>query len=284
MTNSSDNAPSPDEIEQEQQNAERMIGCDFVFSIIVLLFSIFVISDSLTMPFSGTVGGVTTTWYESPGLLPLFIGFCLFLTGLSVFWKSVKEDGRRLFQKHFADVNPIAFLLSGGGILTYIFVFITWFDFYLGSSVFLLFYISLYYLDDAALGRKLIGIYYSTILICALVFLTGLDAAINSAYEFTTDGLLILCAVALIAALISHGRQTGTEMRKKVRMVIIIAFLFPAILVPTFRYFLLVPMPKEGLVVEQVFNNTYYTYLAPAKEVEDGNLSDEQLEALDNAF
>lgn len=284
MSNPSETSTQLTPSEQEKLEAERLIGWDFVFSIVVLIFSIFVIANSLTMPFSGNVGGVTTVWYESPGLLPLFIGCCLFLAGITVFLKSAREGGRKLFQQHFADVNPTGFLLSGGGILSYIFVFITWFDFFLGSFVFLLFYISLYYLEDDKLSRKLIAVYYGIILLCLTVFFSGLDKVINAQYDYATDFILVAAALLLIFLLAHHASQSNGDAGRKVRIVILVALLFPSILVPAFRYFLLVPMPKEGLIVEQVFNHTYYTYLAPVKEVEDGNLSADQLDALENAF
>ncbi|WP_373237122.1 hypothetical protein [Cohaesibacter celericrescens] len=284
MSDISETTQEIDKTEQDHLEAERMIGWDFVFSIIVMVFSIFVIANSLTMPFSGTVGGVTTTWYESPGLLPLFIGCSLFVAGLSVFLKSAREGGRKLFRTHAADISPIPFLLSGGGILGYIFVLISWFDFFLASFVFLLFYISLYYIDDAQLSKKLITIYYASLLIFAAIFLTGTDQAINAGYEYTTDILLILCAAIIIGTLFGAAKGAQKKIAAQVRTVIIVALLFPTVLVPTFRYFLLVPMPKEGLVVERIFNTTYFNYLAPAKEVEDDTLSDSQMQDLDNAF
>ncbi|WP_143181434.1 hypothetical protein [Pseudovibrio exalbescens] len=284
MSNHPEQMQESDKLAQKTLEQERLIGWDFVFSIVVLLFSVFIVSNSLTMPFSGTVGGVTTTWYESPGLLPLFIGTCLFLAGLSVCWKSATENGWALFCQHFSEINPTGFLLSGGGIISYIFVFISWYDFFLGSFVFLLFYIGLYYLDDEKLSRRLIAIYYGTIIISVVLFLSGVGAYANRVVDFLTDWILIACAVLLITVMLQFATRKGQEARRKVRRVLIISCVFPAILVPTFRYFLLVPMPKEGLVVERVMNTTYYTYLAPKKQVEDGNLSDDQLQSLDDAF
>lgn len=114
----------------ETVEQQKMHGWDFAFSIVVMLFSLVVIATSLTMPFSGTVGGVTTEWYESPGLLPLFIGCSLFATGLSVFISSKNEQGRVLFLTYFKQINPAGFLVSAGGIISYIYVLITWYDFF----------------------------------------------------------------------------------------------------------------------------------------------------------
>lgn len=264
--------------------AEKMHGWDFAFSIVIILFSFGVITTSLTMPFSGTVGGITTEWYESPGLLPLFIGFSLLAAGISIFMQSKKEQGRERFLKYFGQINPSGFLISAGGIISYIYVLITWYDFFLASALFLLLYIGIYYLDNDKISAKLIKIYYSTIAISILLFLTGIDKAINAAYPFTTDFILLATGIIMLIAVHREAKKTGPELRQKLRKMTIIAILFPAILCPIFRYFLLVPLPKEGLVVEQVFNHTYYNYISTGNKAVETNLSDEQMSELEDAF
>ncbi|MBU1176293.1 MAG: hypothetical protein KKH72_12885 [Alphaproteobacteria bacterium] len=284
MSSNDQNQASLDQSDKGASDASAMIGWDFIFSAIIIVFSIFVVANALTMPFSGTVGGVSTTWYESPGLLPLFVGTCLGTTGFIIFTKALKARGYDLFRHNLTKTDPRAFLLSGLGILSYIFVLVTWFDFFLASMAFLLLYIGIYYLGGDVLKRQMIIIYYATIIVGALVFLTGLNEAANAGYEFSTDFLLVLCIAAQIVALVAHARRTGASAGKKVRLVIILALVFPAFLVPTFRYFLLVPMPHEGLVVEDVFNQTYYGYLVPQKGGDETVLSDEQMNELENAF
>ncbi len=278
------NQASLDQGDKDAPDPSVMIGWDFIFSAIIIVFSIFVVAHSLTMPFSGTVGGVSTTWYESPGLLPLFVGICLGITGFIIFTKSLKARGFHLFRDNLTKTDPRAFLLSGLGILSYIFVLVTWFDFFLASAAFLVFYIGIYYLGGDVLKRQLITIYYATIVAGAAVFLTGLDAVANAGYEFSTDILLVVCIAAQILVLTAHVRRADKLTGRKVRLVLILALVFPAILVPTFRYFLLVPMPREGLVVEDVFNQTYYGYLVPQKSGDETVLSDEQMNELENAF
>lgn len=268
----------------EALEQEKMHGWDFAFSLIVMLFSVGVIVISLTMPFSGTVGGVTTEWYESPGLLPLFIGCSLFAAGLSVFMQAKHANGRALFVKYFKEINPTGFLVSAGGIISYIYVLITWYDFFLASAVFLLLYIGIYYLDDDAISSKLLKIYYSAIVISIALFMTGADKLLNSGYAFTTDLLLLATGALLFLAMYRAAVQSGSELRQKVRRLTLIAIIFPAVLCPIFRYFLLVPLPKEGLVVEQVFNHTYYTYINTGTATEEVELSDEQMSLLEDAF
>lgn len=273
-----------DKAAAEALEQEKMHGWDFAFSLVVILFSIGVIATSLTMPFSGTVGGITTEWYESPGLLPLFIGFSLFAAGLSVFMQSKNEQGREKFLKYFKEINPGGFLVSAGGIISYIYVLITWYDFFLASAVFLLLYIGLYYLDNPEIGKKLLKIYYSANVVSIVIFMTGIDNAINSGYAFTTDFLLAGTGIAMIVAMYHGAKKTNSELVSKVRRLTLIAIIFPAVLCPIFRYFLLVPLPKEGLVVEQVFNHTYYTYISTGTETEEVELSEEQMLLLEDAF
>tara|TARA_R110001583_G_scaffold52393_1_gene162767 strand:+ start:8928 stop:9785 length:858 start_codon:yes stop_codon:yes gene_type:complete len=267
-----------DEIQPHQN------GWDFVFSIVVIIFSIFIIGNSLTMPFSGTVGGVSTTWYESPGLLPLFIGLSLLLTGISVFFSNKKHGGYSLFKEQLKSFNPVAFLISGGGLISYIYILITWYDFFLGSMAFLLFYIALYYFDNQSLTKQLLKVYYTFMVVSSVIFLSGLDVAINASYEFTTDIIMLLLSACIIFTLYRFAKQDPSEYRPKVKRVILISIIFPLVLCPIFRYFLLVPLPKEGLVIEQVLNTTYYTYIADNTASKEMNISEDNQQLLDDAF
>ncbi|MDB1125501.1 tripartite tricarboxylate transporter TctB family protein [Vibrio algarum] len=271
--------------EKARQEEELALhGWDFIFSAVVIVFSIFIIAHSLTMPFSGTVGGVKTTWYESPGLLPLFIGAALLLAGIVLFVNNAKENGRTLFMERIKDVNPSGFLISGGGILTYIYIMITWYDFFLASLVFLLFYIGLYYLDEPKISSKLIKLYSAFMVLSVAIFGSGLDETINAGYEFTTDIILIVAAIAIFALFKISEKQYGAEFKRKVKVLALVSFLFPLVICPIFRYFLLVPLPKEGIVVEQVLNTTYFKY-AGQKEVKEGKtLSADETAELDDAF
>jgi len=273
-----------DDVDKETLEQQQMHGWDFAFSLVVMVFALVVVANSLTMPFSGTVGGVTTEWYESPGLLPLFIGCSLFAAGLSVFLKSKAEQGKALFAKHYKNINPTGFLISGGGIITYIYVLITWYDFFLASAAFLIFYIGLYYLDTESITKQLLKIYSATVVFSLLLFGSGASEYANAIYPYTTDVVLVVSALVMSGYLFHTAKQTSAEMTAKVRRLLIISIVFPAVLCPIFRYFLLVPLPNEGLIVEQVFNQTYYTYLAPPKQTEAMQLSDEDMQALEDAF
>ncbi|MEZ9133523.1 hypothetical protein BCS96_13615 [Vibrio breoganii] len=278
------NTVDTDVLTDEQLEQQKMHGWDFAFSIVVMIFATCVIATSATMPFSGTVGGISTVWYESPGLLPMIIGCAMFLAGVSVFLKTTKENGKALFLKHVGQINPSGFLMAAGGILSYIFVLISWYDFFLASAVFLLFYIGLYYLDEANINKSLLKIYYSMIVLSIAIFMSGANEVINSGYPYVTDLILLATGLLLIIKMFKLGQAINIETKLKVRRMVIIALVFPAVLSPIFRYFLLVPLPNEGLVVEQVFNTTYYNYLAPARETVALDLSDEALAELDDAF
>lgn len=273
-----------DKMRIEALEQEKMHGWDFAFSLVVMLFSLGVIVTSLTMPFSGTIGGVTTEWYESPGLLPLIIGCSLFAAGISIFIQAKHANGRTLFVKYFTEINPSSFLVSAGGIISYIYVLISWYDFFLASAVFLLLYVGIYYLDDARITRKLLRIYYSGIAISIAIFITEADKVINSVYPFTTDLMLLVVGILLITIMYRVAIKSNNELRQKVRRLTLIAIIFPAVLCPIFRYFLLVPLPKEGLIVEQVFNYTYYTYINTGSVTEQAELSEEQMSLLEDAF
>lgn len=148
----------------------------------------------------------------------------------------------------------------------------------------MLLYIGIYYLDRPEISKKLLSIYYSTIAVSLVIFLTGMDGFINSAYAFSTDFVLVITAVALIAAMYHGAKKTDKSLISKVRIMVLIAVIFPAVLCPIFRYFLLVPLPKEGLVVEQVLNHTYFTYISTGSQTQEVELSEEQMSLLEDAF
>jgi amino acid transporter len=116
------------------------------------------------------------------------------------------------------------------------------------------------------------------------IFGSGLDETLNAGYEFTTDFILVAASVVIIALLKLSEKEYDKEFKRKVKTIILVSIIFPLVLCPIFRYFLLVPLPKEGLVVEQILNTTYYSY-AGKKEVKEGKaLSADETAELDDAF
>ena len=121
-------------------------------------------------------------------------------------------------------------------------------DFFLCSILFLAVFISMFYFDDDALLKKLFFFYLAGTIACLIYFLLGLPNALESMLPYPNDWLAVAFIVSYLIfawALIRHD----SALRKKNRTSLILAVVPPFLICPIFKYFLLVPMPTEGLVV-----------------------------------
>jgi hypothetical protein len=88
---------------------------------------------------------------------------------------------------------------------------------------------------------------YGSILISLFLF-TGLAEKTDSLLPYSAEWLVIASAALLIfTALKNIDHEHG--FKKKFRISMIIAFSAPLVIGIIFKYFLLVPMPSEGLIV-----------------------------------
>ena len=71
---------------------------DFITSIILFLFGLFVLRESLSMPVAAFLGGV---WYAGPGVFPAFLGSMIMLTALILFQKAFRVlRGHKILNFH----------------------------------------------------------------------------------------------------------------------------------------------------------------------------------------
>src|SRR4030043_2080810 len=73
---------------------------DFITSIILIAFGIFMILYTLTeIPMKDSWGGVMNVWFVSPGLFPLGIGFLIIVMGIVLCNRAIKDGGaKKIFQ------------------------------------------------------------------------------------------------------------------------------------------------------------------------------------------
>ena len=82
-----------------------------------------------------------------------------------------------------------------------------------------------------------------------IFFASGLSEAMAGFYEFTGD----ILAIILIGLVIGYGRilvKHDPELTHKYKTCLVISFVAPSILCPVFKYFLLVPLPFEGMATQ----------------------------------
>lgn len=235
---------------------------DFITSVLLLLFSVWVIMETFKMPMKDTFGGVQNVWYVSPALFPLIISIFIMVLGVVLFLHSIKTGGAKYFLDNFSlrykglsekNIRFIGILLA---LFSFVYLNIPRIDFFISVTLFLTYFISAFYFDQENLLRKLTLFYFMGSIIFVILFVFGISKIINSYYEYFTD---ILALFFYLGYIIYNwvNIKSSRIFKKRFIVSLIVSIAVPLVLCPTFRYFLLVPLPKEGLII-QIMHNIYY--------------------------
>lgn len=229
---------------------------DFITSLILIGFGIFIIIYTFTcIPMKDSYGGVMNVWFVSPGLFPVCIGGLLVLMGMILCRKAIQDGGAKKFFKDF--FGPKEFLTDRNfrffGILlviiTYVYLYIPRIDYFLSTLFTLMVFISFFYLEKPNLLKKLFDFYLFGSLLLLVLFLSGLDKFLKQRFIYIIDLLVFL----FFAAYVGYGRiLIGNEenLKRRWRFSIIMSIIPSLVLIPSFKYFLLVPLPVEGVFIE----------------------------------
>ncbi len=239
---------------------DKLRKADVFSGSIIFLVGLWIVGQALKMPMKDSWGGVQNVWFVSPAIFPLFVGAMIMLLGAMLTRTALKEVG-------FSAVGGVFKWLGGAQLLeylktqsvmrfyamvvllfSYVYLNIPRVDFFLASVLFLVVFITIFYLDDTSILRKMFFFYLGGTLICAGFFSLKLSQNILSALPYSGDWLM----VAFIIACCIYGKRlirNRPELKKKYRLSLSLGFAAPFIVGAIFKYFLLVPMPTEGLVV-----------------------------------
>lgn len=239
---------------------DKLRKADIFSGSIIMLFGLWIISQALQMPMKGSYGGVQNVWYVSPALLPLFVGSMIALLGGLLIRIALKTVGLRGLTDtlhwlgssellHFFK-TPALFRFYAMIVLFFSFVFlnIPRIDFFLCAILFLIVFITMFYFDDDALLKKMLLFYLSGTIVFLVFFSQGLSETLETSLPYPSDWLTIAFIIAYCIYVWSLIRNVP-PLRKKYRTAVILAVVAPFTIGPIFKFFLLVPMPKEGLVV-----------------------------------
>ncbi|HUX14505.1 MAG TPA: hypothetical protein VMW87_15865 [Spirochaetia bacterium] len=234
---------------------EKLRRADFVTSIILVLFGLFILSQALQMPMKDTYGGVTNVWYVSPALMPMIVSVVILGIAILLLVNSVRTGGARYF---FESASRYKFGVSDAGfrflatllaIVSFVYVYIPRVDFFLDIILFLLYFVSVFYLDDMVLLKKISVFYLIGTIVMLAIAVFGLDTSLKKLFSYTVDILVLLFIVGLWAfERVSVG--TDPVLRRKVRITLILSIAVPLALCPIFKYGLLVPLPYEGGILK----------------------------------
>ncbi|CAB1059161.1 hypothetical protein D1BOALGB6SA_3919 [Olavius sp. associated proteobacterium Delta 1] len=248
---------------------ENLRKADVYSGAIICLFGLWIILQALKMPMKDSWGGVQNVWYVSPAIFPLFIGCMIMLLGgllcrtalkmigIKAFADTVRWLSSKALLQFFNSVPNLRFYSIVVLFLSFVFLNIPRIDFFLSAVLFLTVFITSFYFDDAALLKKLFFFYLAGVIVLIIYFLLGLNEPLGRIVPFPAD-ILALCFIFAYSVYAWMLIRNNGVLRKKYRTAMIVAFASPFIVGTIFKYFLLVPMPAEGIVVAVM---DYFWYL-----------------------
>ncbi|MCI7605283.1 MAG: tripartite tricarboxylate transporter TctB family protein [Spirochaetales bacterium] len=245
---------------------EKLRGSDLVSGGIFLVVGIVIIAMALQMPLSDSFGGVQSQWYVSPALLPLVIGACLIILSICIIVYALKNGGVEQFKKSLAEKKGKSIVTDKNlrmaavilPLCTLVYVHLKAFDFYLTITIYLLFSTSVFYFEDMEFLKKSLKLYLVQFVVMVILVATGLSKTLNKLFFATMDIVGFIILISLTVNVVLFAKRSDDVIKKKRRIVLLISFLVPLLVIPLFRYALRVPMPKEGVIIN-VMSQIYYS-------------------------
>jgi hypothetical protein len=220
---------------------------DLWTSLVLLVLAAAMIGGALQFPLRGTYAGVRNVWYVSPALLPLIVAACIAILALALLVTALRAGAARsAFQRPPRAAGALDVVLIAGLIVAFVVGFVPRVDFIVGAAFFLLAFTISFHLDDQRLARLVLFSFFATALLVGAVALLGLTPAPRSTLAFAFDGMVL--AALLLTALATLWLALAGDWAR-LRHCLAVAFVTPLLLGSIFKFFLLVPLPREGLVV-----------------------------------
>lgn len=229
---------------------------DFVTSLVLIAFGLFMIIYALSaIPMKDSWGGVMNVWYVSPGLFPVCIGGLIVIMGCVLCRRAVRDGGAKRFlqglvhRERRASEKTLRFLAILLVIVSYVYLYIPKIDYFLSTVLTLAVFITFFYLEGPILLRRLFVFDLVGNLMLLVFILTGTDRALDEGFPYAMDALafLFLLAYLLYCRILIRG---DLGLRRKWRLAILMSTLPSLVLIPSFKYLLLVPLPVEGGLIE----------------------------------
>jgi len=251
---------------------DKLRQADVYSGALVFLFGLWMVGQAFKMPMRDSWGGVMNVWYVSPALMPLFIGSVIMLLGAMLCRIGLKTIGFEAFKKSLrwlVSVESAKVLKSDAAwrfyavvalFITLVYLNLPRIDFFLSAVLFLTAFVTMFYFLDDALLRKFLVFYLAgeaaILLLCAL----GLHRPPGDEPSYFLDAAALLLIAAYLIYVQMHLRRRG-DLKNKFRIGLAVSVVTPLVVGPIFKYFLMVPLPKEGLVVAAMDYVWYLEFL-----------------------
>lgn len=235
---------------------------------LIMILGFFIISRAVMMPMKDSWGGVQNVWYVSPALFPLLVGGVLSLLGFILIFLAVKSTGRNGIRETFAYLSSqrfktfltntlnIRFYAIVFTLFSYVFVMIPRVDFFPSSILFLLVLFFIFYLAYDNQVLSIFGFTIATNLILLFLLFTDFGKKLAQLSEFYADWFTLGTIFAL-CIFVKRFVVQEQDQKRKFRLCLIIGIAAPLLVGIIFKYFLLVPMPFEGLFIN-VLDTIWY--------------------------
>lgn len=239
---------------------DKLRKADAYSGAVIFLFGLWIVLQALKMPMKDSWGGVQNVWYVSPALFPLFVGSMIMLLGALLTRTALKRVGVKEFKstvrwllskalfQFLNSVTNLRFYFIAVLLLSFVFLNIPRIDFFLCAFLFLVVFVTSFYFDDAVLLNKLFFFYLAGVIVLIIFFGVSLQETLAKALPFPGD-ILAICFIVAYCVYAWMLIRKDPALRKKYRTAMIVAIVAPFFVGIIFKYFLLVPMPAEGLVV-----------------------------------
>lgn len=239
---------------------EKLRKADIFSGCTISLFGLWVISQALKMPMKDSWGGVQNVWFVSPALFPLFVGSVIVVLGIALVVNALRTVGVSGLTDALAWLKSpelIRFLKSTPMmrfhaivvlLFSFVFLNIPRIDFFLCSVLFLSAFISMFYLDDAVLLVRMLRVYLAGTVVFILWFALGIPEALEASLPYASDWLTLIF-ILFYCFFVFRLTRGNALLRKKYKTGLILSVAAPFTIGPVFKYFLLVPMPFEGMIV-----------------------------------
>jgi hypothetical protein len=194
-------------------------------------------------------------WFVSPGLFPVCLGVLIILMGVVLLRRAIKDGGAKKFIHDFSrrekestgkTLRLLAILLV---IFVYVYLLIPHVDYFLSTLLCLMTFITFFYLEGPGFLRELFLFCLVGSLLFLGSFLIGLDKQLTKIFPYALDAFVFVFFLAYVGYC---RRLIGGDvlLRRRLKISLIMSIVPSLVLIPSFKYFLLVPLPVEGGFIE----------------------------------
>jgi len=205
------------------------------------------------------------SWAEPLAIVPLTLVSLVLLAALGVLVVSsnrrrvVTDEGASSLQVIRSSDLAVRFFMIAILFCVLVYIFVPYVDFFVGTLLFLTVFTVSFYVESPSVIRASMGTYLAAGAGVLVLLVSGLDEPIKATAKYAIDFVLLALAVGYMIWQWRH-LASDLESRRKYRTCLILSWATPLILVPVFRFGLLVPLPYEGAAVELMHQIRYLVY------------------------